>query len=564
MTPAYPYLSVPTLTAYLRQVGHEVIQLDLNLQAWQDLLVPERLREAYVGLTQTGYTPRARWLLRNAHGCAEGIGWALEVMRGEYGAPPETDTYLRAALVIRTSLNLLSYGFNAHWTADSYVLPDVGVSSLRAVEVAADPARNLFEQVFSPAADTIKWSGAELVGISVAYDSQLVPTLALARILKRSSPAVPIILGGSYLTHLNMEAGNLLKHCPWIDGIVLFQGERPLLEVIDALTARRGFKGVPNLLWRNVDGRIEWNGIGTAATLERLPPPDFSDLLPLSKYLSPLPTLPVLASRGCYHGKCAFCSHHFSFDGRFAHRPVQAVLVEVSRDINLGARCIYMVDEAVSPRIMLELARAVTTEGWDVIWLAETRAEPSFTANVARELYNGGCRLISFGVESANQRVLNLMGKGTNLSQVRTVLHNTHAASILTAVTCFVGFPGETSSEAMETLRFILETPDIDLFGLGPYAVAKHSPIHQEPGRYGVGVMVNPGDDLAVYFDHEVDGGISSGEARKIVGAFWRRQDVRPHKMKVDLTLTRSHLAMLNPEDIRYGRLGLEEWTDSR
>ena len=51
--PSLPYLSLPSLTAVLRRAGHEVIQRDLNLEFFDELLTPASLSAADCACRET-------------------------------------------------------------------------------------------------------------------------------------------------------------------------------------------------------------------------------------------------------------------------------------------------------------------------------------------------------------------------------------------------------------------------------------------------------------------------------------------------------------------------------
>ena len=69
---------------------------------------------------------------------------------------------------------------------------------------------------------------------------------------------------------------------------------------------------VPNLV-HLVNGKVVQNFKCESLQYDQLARPDF-DQLPLRKYLMPYPVLPYMASRGCYWGKCTFCTHSHIYD----------------------------------------------------------------------------------------------------------------------------------------------------------------------------------------------------------------------------------------------------------
>jgi anaerobic magnesium-protoporphyrin IX monomethyl ester cyclase len=62
--------------------------------------------------------------------------------------------------------------------------------------------------------------------------------------------------------------------------------------------------------------------------INSLPTPDF-DGLPLDKYLSPVRVLPLQSSRGCYWGRCAFCTHSLGYGKRYQPRQPAKVAADI-------------------------------------------------------------------------------------------------------------------------------------------------------------------------------------------------------------------------------------------
>ena len=60
-----------------------------------------------------------------------------------------------------------------------------------------------------------------------------------------------------------------------------------------------------------------------------------------------------------------------------------------------------------------------------------------------------------YGMESANERVLNLMDKHARKSVIQNNLHQAAKAGIWNHVMAFYGFPGETRDEALLSLIHI-------------------------------------------------------------------------------------------------------------
>ncbi|MBN1284533.1 MAG: hypothetical protein JXB47_03965, partial [Anaerolineae bacterium] len=76
-TPSMPHLALPTLTAYLRMHGVEVIQRDLNVEVFDEILTRRHMKDAVARLRQD-YGPNVtRTPAKRMHPRREQILWAI-------------------------------------------------------------------------------------------------------------------------------------------------------------------------------------------------------------------------------------------------------------------------------------------------------------------------------------------------------------------------------------------------------------------------------------------------------------------------------------------------------
>ena len=97
--------------------------------------------------------------------------------------------------------------------------------------------------------------------------------------------------------------------------LIVSEGELPLDQLVHHLKENKSLHTVPNLIHLEGD-KVIHNPKSEALPYEELSCPTF-DQLPLEKYLMPYPVLPYMSSRGCYWGKCTFCTHSFIYDSHY-------------------------------------------------------------------------------------------------------------------------------------------------------------------------------------------------------------------------------------------------------
>jgi hypothetical protein len=505
--PTAPYLSLPTLTAWLRQHGVEVLPIDANLEAWEHLLDQAKLEELAAGIedrlakldgqaTLTHPEQLVYTQLWNARGDAAAvpgaIAGALATLRDRGGERfYDPAHYERAVATVEAALRVVSAA-HAPLTVDmvGYRTP---FSLLSAEEIAGDaePARDPFHTYFTKLVERLRTEGVGLVGISVAFPGQIQPAYSLAHLLRARLPGVHVTVGGPALTQmlLRLSGERLTRALGPFHSAVVYEGEIALLEMVRTL--ERGEE--PAASGRIIRGT-------TMEDLSLLPPPDF-DGLPLDRYLAPELVLPYDPTRGCYWGVCTFCHYGLAEVGTAKYRErTAAVTLDHLEALQKkhGASVFYLSQDVFSPRIAAEIARGIHARGLDIRWGTDMRPERSLTPERCEELVRGGALSTALGVESASPRVLSLIDKGIPAEDVRSVIQNLSRAGVAVEAMCFSDFPTETYREAMETVRFVRGVEDdLSLFILGRFDLTHGSLVAQKPGDFGIReVWQVEGDEL--------------------------------------------------------------------
>jgi hypothetical protein len=505
--PTAPYLSVPTLAAWLRKHGVEVLPVDANLEAWESLLARaplERLgREIESQLAALDAKPSltheeqlryaALWRARgDAADAPKAIAAALDVFRDKSGARfYDGDAYESAVATVDAAQRVVSAA-HAPTTLD-FVAYRTPFSLLTQEEIARDACadRDPFHEYFVALAKRLHDSAAGIIGISVAFPGQVQPAYALAYALRAHCPNAHVTVGGPALTQmlLRLSGERLEKALGPFHSAVVYEGEIALLEMVRAI--ERGED--PARSGRVIKGtQVEDMSI--------LPPPDF-DGLPLDRYLAPELVLPYDPTRGCYWGVCTFCHYGLAEVGtaRYRERPPEAVLDHLAAlKSKYGSRIFYFSQDVFSPRIATRIARGIVERGLDVRWGTDMRPERALNPERCAELAKGGMLSTALGVESANPRVLSLIDKGIPANDVKAAIQNLSRAGVAVEAMCFTDFPTETYREAMESVRFVHGVKeDLSLFILGRFDLTHGALVAQKPGEFGIKeVWQVEGDEL--------------------------------------------------------------------
>jgi anaerobic magnesium-protoporphyrin IX monomethyl ester cyclase len=317
------------------------------------------------------------------------------------------------------------------------------------------------------------------VGISMIFSEQLPVGAALGRFLRQQTKT-KVFMGGSCLID---GAVHFMKWYPEAaDVIVAGDGEAPLKQLLSN-----------DLNPKGVAGAVYWE----AGEVVKEPPvfhkdvdqfgiPDFGGL-DLDSYFSPEPIIPLLLSRGCYWRKCTFCVHYFSAGDTYRVRSLDAIIEVLQHFVAKGLRNFAFVDEMIAPGQFVRLAEAIKSAGLDITYYAYSKPNRTFTPAVLKSIAESGCKFLLWGLESGNQRILDLMGKGTQVQEIADVMKNAHEVGIENHVFVICGFPTETHEEFADTLNFLNDNRDyIYAINSGPFGLDAGSPIAKNPKNFGI------------------------------------------------------------------------------
>lgn len=515
-----PYLALPALAGYLRAQGRQVDILDLNLAFHHQLIQSatfEKFLAEHGGPKLYALIPEARLRAFVAE-----LDAARAVYRSEAFYDPEKLVWARGVLDKAYQLLSLIYypsQIDRHGVLMRYDWrwPE------QMVAAAQEPQANPFVDFYAQSLFGAR-QAPDLLGLSIADVTQILPATTLAYLARRHWPETHITVGGALfskfaagLAEFPEPAFSQLFH-----SAVRGEGELALLRLIDALESGNSLTEVPGLVWRDAEAQVHVNDPGAPLAMQDLTAPDF-DGLPLDDYWAPELVLPLLGSKDCYWKDCVFCDHYVSYAPRYRLRKPSLVAEDMALLAHKhGARRFTFGDETMSPNYARHLSQELLARGLDVTWAMLSRLQPGFDAETCARLYAGGCRLAIFGLESANERVSQLMEKGTVNQTSLEVYRQLDAAGIFTFSFVFFGFPTETAAEAQATLDFALGHKDVvHSLGSGTFQLKKAAPMFRNPQKYGIYLIDE--DDLRAPWTVDVGFEPMYGLSPKEAEAFNRR-----------------------------------------
>ena len=264
--------------------------------------------------------------------------------------------------------------------------------------------------------ETAKWIHKEdpdIIGFSTLASSGRTAA-AISEEIKKQKPTAKIVLGNYYAT---FNAERIMQKYPWVDIIVRSEGEITTLELAKCLKNGDRLKNVLGLTFRERNRIISTPDRPLIKDVDSIPFPD-REMLDVEYHsevagaiTAPEKFTSVLSSRGCPF-RCRFCGCQRFARGVWRARSAKNTLEELSLLASKGYKQFLFVDDSftINPKRVIEICRGMRKEKIDMNWICEGRVD-SCSYETVREIVKAGCKIIYFGIESANQRILDYYNK---------------------------------------------------------------------------------------------------------------------------------------------------------
>jgi|TARA_Y100000031_G_scaffold156940_1_gene214372 radical SAM superfamily enzyme YgiQ (UPF0313 family) len=290
-------------------------------------------------------------------------------------------------------------------------------------------------------------------------------TVRLARDIRQKFPKLPIVVGGahgSYRPHDFLEQGHD------IDLVVRGEGEMTLLELLDYYQHQgRSLKEINGITFKQNGEIVDNPARALIKDLDILPIPAI-DLLPLQEYhVSPDNYIGgqvglVATSRGCPYN-CIFCACKEAFNRSYRPRDLDKVFQEIKYYIDqYDISQLFVMDDCFTldrKRTMAFCDRMIKT-GYNkkVLWWCQSRADLA-DEELLRKMREAGCMILSFGIESGVQRLLDNIAKRITLEQIRKTVKLAKKIGFQPRGSFIIGLPTESFRDSLRTIRFALSLP---------------------------------------------------------------------------------------------------------
>lgn len=294
---------------------------------------------------------------------------------------------------------------------------------------------------------------------------------------RNAKPSIVTILGGGIISsepELMMNALN-----PHFG--ILGEGENTMVELAEALASTQAFHKIPGLIFREPNGNLHKTPAREPIRdLGLLPFPD--DELMQGFYRNHARVYNLVGSRSCPY-KCTFCYHPIG--DFYRQRTLDDLFAEIDYSYRKYAPFHYrIIDElfSISRDRVIEFSRRIRS--YNVKWDVQMRVS-DVDPELLGIMRDAGCVLISYGLESGSQAVLESMCKHTLISDLVKAVDWTYEARLQIQGNYIFGDPAETFETAIETFSLWLKQKGKGIF-MFPIEVYPGTPLYKDAAKNGL------------------------------------------------------------------------------
>lgn len=166
----------------------------------------------------------------------------------------------------------------------------------------------------------------------------------------------------------------------------------------------------------------------------------------------------IKVSRGCPH-HCFFCLATPVSGSKVRIRSAENIIEEIRECVETyGIKNFLFWSDIFNQNRewTMDLCEKIIESGLKITWSSNTRADTA-DEEMAELMYESGCRLVSIGVESGSQYVLDKIGKKITIDDVRDTVKIFKKAKIKVYNYFVIGLPWDDEDTIQDTIDFAIE-----------------------------------------------------------------------------------------------------------
>jgi len=384
--------------------------------------------------------------------------------------------------------NIFAKPLGYEWYPNIFTLPYLGMGYItsNAMKAGYDithvdcPLQGLSEKDVYALLENNKF---DVIGISNFYYN-LLPVTKIVRYINRHCSNAFVFLGGFMPT---LDFSTLLKMKMRIDCCIVGAGEQTTVELLHKLEQGEDWTSIEGIAY-SLDGKIINNKRTTCLQdLDILPFPYRCSAPNQVRHVS------ILSSRGCY-GDCTFCGEkEYALENHspyIRYRSVSNVMEEIStlwdkyRFKYLRFNDSNFLDGSLKRKNWLKEFTQKLNEGkFNFKYSCNARANDIIMhKELLPDLHKSGLEAVFLGIESFNQRQLDLYSKRTTVQQNIEALDILRDCNIKVEIGLIMIEPFVTAEEFLENLESLERTAFFDIVDITQSLISSACTLISIPG----------------------------------------------------------------------------------
>ncbi len=298
------------------------------------------------------------------------------------------------------------------------------------------------------------------IGFTVMPGPQAKQAIPFAKKIKEEYPDTVMIWGGYFPT----SHYRVVLNSGYVDFVINGPGDNAFPKLIDALENGKPYELVKNLIYKSGNEIIKNSkeDLLEQDTLKPLPYKRLNEIYPIEKYLGKTylgnKTLAYHSSIGCPF-TCSFCAVVPTYEARWKAKSATHVYNDIKfiKD-KWGADAIEFHDNNffVSEKRSVEFAKLIKPEKMSWWGMARIDTMDKFKDESLALIREAGCKIIFFGAESGNDKILKQLDKGGTQTgeQIAGFAARMQKFDIIPEYSFVLGTPAPTPQEVMQQIEF--------------------------------------------------------------------------------------------------------------
>jgi radical SAM superfamily enzyme YgiQ (UPF0313 family) len=255
-------------------------------------------------------------------------------------------------------------------------------------------------------------------------------------------------------THVSALPREVLTSCPDLDIIVMGEPEKSVAELAANIIQDGTVSDVPGTAYLENNELVVNEHRPHLEDLDNLPIPAWH-LINLDLYRLPVykrPFLMISSGRGCPFD-CSFCTAQTYYGKKLRLRSPEAVareMFEVQSKYGVSDFLFWTETFTVNKKQVMEFCDIVKDHTPAIRWTCNSRVD-AVDEEVLLQMRNAGCWMVSFGIESSSQAVLDRAGKHIQIKAIHSAVKQAKKAGLQVTGHFILGLPGESQSSLRDT-----------------------------------------------------------------------------------------------------------------